>query len=229
MSTKRPRARSPTNDGCDGSQWATSGRICLFERVRRFPLIPDVHLATALVAPCAVAGAPVQYILPRSKKRARTAGTRERLLSERALNKRRNCHVRRASLEDDCSVTRWVACAWIAACVLSACAPARTPDHFLLPDGFTGWVYVRYDDPSCAPLDMRDGRRVVRIPADGRLCTSTPYETGSARDLYEYIRPDGTTRPLDNAEISLGAFHEPGHYESFRVGPGGRPDLSPFR
>jgi hypothetical protein len=169
------------------------------------------------------------YSLPRSKKRAPTAGTRRRLLSGCALNKRRDCHIRRAILEDDCSVRRWIARAWIAACVLSACAPARTPDHFLLPDGFTGWVYVRYDDPSCAPLDMRDGRRVVRIPADGRLCTSTTYETGSARDLYEYIRPDGTTRPLDNAEISLGAFHEPGHYESFRVGPGGPPDLSPFR
>jgi len=77
---------------------------------------------------------------------------------------------------------------------------------------------------------MRDGRNVVRIPASGRLCTSTPYETGSARDLYEYVRPDGTTRLIDqDAEISLGAFHEPGHYESFKVGPGGPPDPSPFR
>jgi len=123
-----------------------------------------------------------------------------------------------------------IACAWIAVCALSACAPARTPDHYLLPDGFTGWVYVRYDDPSCEPLGTRDGRNVMRIPSNGRLCTSTPYETGRARDLYEYVRPDGTTQLIDqDAEISLGGFNEPGHYRSFKVGPGGPPDPSPFR
>jgi len=88
--------------------------------------------------------------------------------------------------------------------MLSACAPQRTPQHYLLPDGFTGWAYVKYDDPSCAPLEMRDGLQVVRIPPNGRLCTATRYETGAARDVWEYVRPDGTTRPLDyDAEISL--------------------------
>jgi hypothetical protein len=131
---------------------------------------------------------------------------------------------------------RWcaasVACLWVAVCVLSACAPSRTPQHFLLPDGFTGWAYVRYDDPSCAPLEMRDGRQVVRVPPTGRLCTSTHYETGSARDVWEYALPDGTTRPLDHdTEISREAFHEPGHFDRFLVGPayGATPDPSPFR
>ena len=120
----------------------------------------------------------------------------------------------------------------ITACMFSACTPQRTPQHFLLPDGFTGWAYVKYDDPSCAPLEVRDGRQLVRIPPNGRLCTSTRYETGFARDLWEYVNQDGTTRSLEyETEISLASFHEPGHFKVFLVGAarGATPDPSPFR
>jgi hypothetical protein len=116
-------------------------------------------------------------------------------------------------------------------CLLS-CDPSRTPQHYLVPDGFTGWAYVKYDDLSCAPLEVRDGHQILRIPASGRLCTSTRYEVGSAQDVWEYVRPDGTTHPLDrNREITQAAFHEPGHFESFLVGParGETRDPSPFR
>ena len=119
-----------------------------------------------------------------------------------------------------------------AACLLTACAPQRTPQHYLLPLGFTGWAYIKYDDQNCQALEMRDGRRVARIPPDGRLCTSTPFQSGVARDLWEYVRPDGTTSPLDDSrEISHEAFHEPGHFEMFLVGAanGATPDPSPFR
>jgi len=121
--------------------------------------------------------------------------------------------------------------AWMLASGLVACISTRTPQHYLLPEGFSGWAYVKYDDPACLPLDVRDGRQVVAIPASGRLCTSTHYETGTAQDLWEYVRPDGTTKALNHdVEVSLEAFHEPGHFESFLVGAahGATPDPSPF-
>ncbi len=63
-------------------------------------------------------------------------------------------------------------------------------------------------------------------------CKSCASRQTAARDVWEYVRPDGTTRPLDyDAEISLEVFHEPGHFERFLVGParGATPDPSPFR
>ena len=115
--------------------------------------------------------------------------------------------------------------------VLAAgCGTFRAPQHYLIPDGFSGWVYVQYDNPSCPALEVRAGRQVVRVPSNGRVCTSTKYETGVATDLWEYVRPDGSTRPLDrDSDIHLFGFRQFGHYNEFRVGlSGGQPDPSPF-
>lgn len=117
------------------------------------------------------------------------------------------------------------------ALVFAACERPRTPQHYFVPDGFNGWAYVKYDDPSCPPLEIRDGWQMVRIPASGRTCTSSPYEPGKAKEIWEYERSDGTTRPLDyDGEITLFAIHEPGHFVQFLVGParGATPDPAPF-
>lgn len=121
----------------------------------------------------------------------------------------------------------------VVACVLSSCVRQRTPQHYLVPDGFSGWVYVRFDDPSCPPLEVRDARQVIRFPANGKVCTSTAYQTGSATDLWEYVQANGTTRPFTESERpSQSAFHEPGHFESSRIGglglSNGPFDPSPF-
>jgi hypothetical protein len=121
---------------------------------------------------------------------------------------------------------------WTLVLTLGACEAARTPQHYFIPDGFNGWAYVKYDDPSCPPLEMREGLQTVRIPSSGRVCTSSPYETGKAREVWEYVRADGTTRPLDyGTEISLSSLHEPGHFVQFLVGSakGATPDPSPLR
>ena len=125
------------------------------------------------------------------------------------------------------------ACVIALAVVLSGCVRQRTPQHYLVPDGFSGWVYVRFDDPSCPALETRDGRQVIRFPSSGKLCTSTLYQTGTASDLWEYVQADGTTRPFSQSEMpSQGAFHEPGHFESNRIGGVGLStgpfDPSPF-
>jgi hypothetical protein len=107
----------------------------------------------------------------------------------------------------------------VLAVMLSGCVRERTPQHYLVPDGFSGWVYVRYDDPTCPPLEMRDRRQVITFPKSGKVCTSTTHETGVATDLWEYVQADGTRRPLSESERpSQGAFHEPGHFESNRIG-----------
>ena len=108
-----------------------------------------------------------------------------------------------------------IVCVSVAA-MLVACSPPRTPQHYLLPDGFTGWVYVKYDDPTCPPLNVRDGRQVLRIPANGRLCTATRYKTGSAQDLWEYVRVDGSTQALNrNTDITPSGLSRAGAFREF--------------
>lgn len=110
-------------------------------------------------------------------------------------------------------------CALVLAIMLSACVHQRTPQHYLVPDGFSGWVYVKYDDPSCPALEMRDRMQVIHFPKSGKVCTSTPYEPGAATDVWEYVQEDGTTRSFSQSERpSEGAFHEPGHFEDNRIG-----------
>jgi len=124
-----------------------------------------------------------------------------------------------------------VASALALALMLGACERQRTPQHYLVPDGFSGWAYLKYDDPNCPALEMRDGWQVIRIPPSGRVCTSSPYEPGKAKELWDYVRADGTTTPLDyNSEISRYTLHEPGHFAQFVVGSarGATPDPSPF-
>lgn len=62
----------------------------------------------------------------------------------------------------------------------------RHSTHYIVPDYYTGWIEVRYSTPSASPLPETGSERQCRIPADGIVQTSTPFETGWATDSFVY-------------------------------------------
>ena len=100
------------------------------------------------------------------------------------------------------SLTRLVVAVLIAAALL-ACN-SRTPDQWQVPQGFAGWVVVQYTRPECPPLPVSNGYKVLRVSAQGRLCTSDPMPNGEAFDKFEFVDPDGHTTEIDQRSLVWG-------------------------
>lgn len=126
--------------------------------------------------------------------------------------------------------TRWKCLAMLLVLGV-ACYSTRISDTWEFPGGYAGWAYVQYGNPACPPLPMANGRRLIRIPADGRLCTSSSYNTGYAADEFAFVYADGARTRIPSDEVSSRVLHTLGNYESLYIGrPSGQPpDPSPFR
>ncbi len=76
--------------------------------------------------------------------------------------------------------------AWIKLNVASTYTPNSTPRafHFLIPEGYTGWVRVEFEIPGAPPLPTQSGHTVVKIPPSGTLKTSSSEQNGPANDDY---------------------------------------------
>jgi hypothetical protein len=74
----------------------------------------------------------------------------------------------------------------------------RSSSKFLIPDGYTGWIRIEFELKDAPPLPMDHNEYVVKIPADGKLQTSSPEQYGWARDKYYYYSTQGM-RPLDDS------------------------------
>jgi hypothetical protein len=72
----------------------------------------------------------------------------------------------------------------------------RHPARYLIPDGYLGWVEIRFGQADASPLAIDNGDLVYRIPENGLLDTSNPLEYGSAKDHYFYYSADGKLREL---------------------------------
>jgi hypothetical protein len=73
----------------------------------------------------------------------------------------------------------------------------RGPVRYDIPDGYRGWVVVRYEQESCQALPLRGVDLVVAIDQHGCGCSSSdePW-SGTWRDArYAYVS-DGVTRDL---------------------------------
>lgn len=73
---------------------------------------------------------------------------------------------------------------------------ARHPIHLLIPNGYLGWVEVRYGDAGAPALPTVNGNYTCRIPPGGVLATSSKPEEGWAKDKYSYYSEDGSTKIL---------------------------------
>ena len=69
---------------------------------------------------------------------------------------------------------------------LTMCA-RRHGEIVEVPFGYKGWVEIIYS-ASCTPARATaDGHRVLSIAANGRLCTGSPWEEGTASDEFFYV------------------------------------------
>ena len=80
------------------------------------------------------------------------------------------------------------------ALLLTACDSGTAKGQvFLIPPGYSGEVLVEYDVKNAPPLPIEDGARVMIVPADGWLRTSSGIQTGWRRNDELYFW-DGKTR-----------------------------------
>lgn len=75
----------------------------------------------------------------------------------------------------------------------------RSPkEQFLIPEGYTGDVYVLYGVSGGEVLSPSASTLTYRIPANGILCVQPPIRIGSRRTEYDYVRQDGAKEKIDN-------------------------------
>ena len=85
---------------------------------------------------------------------------------------------------------------------------------YLLPEGYEGCVVIRYDIPDAPKLKIENNEIVYRVPEDGIIETSSPYDYGWVNDEHSgafqlkafYIDKEGKrTAQLPEEEIGFGA------------------------
>ena len=81
----------------------------------------------------------------------------------------------------------------------------RPPERYLIPAGFTGWVRVDYRQRNSPPLPLEDGRRLLKLNAEGAIATSSDPQFGHGKDDFFYY--DGDHRaPLSSAGVCKGGM-----------------------
>ena len=81
----------------------------------------------------------------------------------------------------------------------------RPPERFLIPTGYSGWVRVDFRRKDAPSLPMEDGRRLLKLNANGALQTSSDPQLGHGRDDFFYYSGDRRT-PLSNAGVCKGGM-----------------------
>lgn len=67
----------------------------------------------------------------------------------------------------------------------------RAAQHYFIPEGFAGWVTVKFEKAGAPALPIKDGAVEYHVPASGILETSSKLETGWSRDEFFREGPSG--------------------------------------
>ena len=100
----------------------------------------------------------------------------------------------------------WLKLYMAAAISMGAPALARHPNKYLVPEGYVGWVSVRYGEKDANELEVENGTRICQIPDVGLLRTSSPLEEGWAKDEYFYYSQDGSLHRLRSTGWGAGGM-----------------------
>jgi hypothetical protein len=82
----------------------------------------------------------------------------------------------------------------------------RHPTRFLIPDGYVGWVEVKYGDLNAPAFRTDKGTLICRIPDSGLLATSSALEEGWAKDEYFYYSKNDSVRALKETGWGAGGM-----------------------
>jgi hypothetical protein len=93
-----------------------------------------------------------------------------------------------------------------AAISMSGTALARHAARFLIPDGYVGWVEVKYGVKDSPALVIENETFIYQIPSTGLLKTSSLLEYGWAKDEYFYYSENGSRRPLRDTGWGMGGY-----------------------
>ena len=79
----------------------------------------------------------------------------------------------------------------------------RPAQHYFIPEGYAGWVTVRFEKAGTPALPLVDGVVEYHIPSTGILETSSKLETGWSRDEFFWEGPSG--RQLIPKKVDCGS------------------------
>lgn len=68
----------------------------------------------------------------------------------------------------------------------------RPAQHFYIPEGYAGWVTVKFEKPGAPALPVKDGVVEYHIPPNGILETSTKLRTGWSNDHFYWDGASGS-------------------------------------
>jgi hypothetical protein len=89
----------------------------------------------------------------------------------------------------------WWCLLWMDSAISMGAPLARHSVQYLIPDGYVGWVTIVHG-ANASPVEARSSKYIYRVPAAGKLATSSKIEDGWAKDKYAYYRTDGSLTPL---------------------------------
>lgn len=81
----------------------------------------------------------------------------------------------------------------------------RTPERFLIPAGYNGWVRIDFRQKGAPTLPTEDGHVLLKLNAQGTLQTSSDPQQGHGEDDFFYYSSDRRTS-LSNAGVCKGGM-----------------------
>lgn len=84
----------------------------------------------------------------------------------------------------------------------------RRPCHYMVPEGYVGWVQINYDLKDAPPIPIENEAFIFKFPESGLIETSDTLEYGSAKDHFFYYSDKGKTEfePPHTSESPYRAF-----------------------
>lgn len=89
--------------------------------------------------------------------------------------------------------------------VADSCERRRTPDKYIIPADYRGWIVITYGVSNALPLRVSNGYNEILISNKGIFETSSPLQDGWANDLYYFSDNKGLV-PIKATEPGKGGM-----------------------
>lgn len=87
----------------------------------------------------------------------------------------------------------------------------RTPEKFILPDDYNGWVLIEWNNPFCPELQIEADYRLYPVTTEGYFCTKSLPEKGWATNWYHF-KSSPQRNIMQNPKSNLNRIWHEHHY-----------------